>query len=115
LTGSFFILPFYLFPFTFSLFRVLSSKFTLKGVFVMKGIGFAAVAALVVSFFLWLISYSYWTYQQFQPYDSAKYESEKAIRYVVQGIGVVSTLTEYLAILLIAVAVIMAAKRLPKF
>jgi hypothetical protein len=80
----------------------------------MKAIGFAAVAATVVSFLLWLASWSYWTYQQFAPYDSAKYESEKVIRYVVQGIGVLSTLTEYLAILLIAVAVIMAAKRLPK-
>lgn len=81
----------------------------------MKGIGFAAIGATVVSFILWLTSWSYWTYQQFQPYDSAKYESEKAIRYVVQGIGVLSTLTEFLAILLLAVAVIMAANRLQKY
>lgn len=80
----------------------------------MKGIGFAAVAATVISFFLWLASWSYWTYQQFQPYDSAAYESQKVIRYVVQGVGVLSTLIEYLAILLIGVAVIMAAKRLPR-
>ena len=81
----------------------------------MQGIGFAAVGSTIVSFILWLVSWSYWTYQQFQPYDSATYEKQKVIRYVFQGVGVVSTLTEYLAILLIAVAVIMAAKRLPKY
>ena len=80
----------------------------------MKGIGFAAVGATVVSFILWLISWSFWTYQQFQPYDSATYESQKVIRYVFQGIGVVSTLVEYLAILLVAVGLLMAARRLPK-
>jgi hypothetical protein len=80
----------------------------------MKGLGFAAVGAIVVSFILWLVSWSYWTYQQFTPYDSATYESQKMIRYVFQGVGVLATLTEYLAILLIAVAVILAAKRLPK-
>jgi hypothetical protein len=80
----------------------------------MKGLGFAAVGATVVSFILWLISWSYWTYSAFLPYDSAAYESQKTIRYVVQGVGVLSTMLEYLAILLIAVAIIMAAKRLPK-
>ena len=80
----------------------------------MKGIGFAAVAATVVSFILWLSSWAFWTYEQFQPYDSAKYEAQKAIRYVFQGVSFLSTLTEYLAILLIAVGLIMAAKRLPK-
>ena len=80
----------------------------------MKGIGFAAVAATAVSFILWLISWSYWTYRQFAPYDSATYESQRTIGYVFQGIGVLATITEYLAILLVAVAVIMAAKRLPK-
>jgi hypothetical protein len=80
----------------------------------MKGLGFAAVGAIVVSFILWLISWSYWTYQQFKPYDSATYEAQKVMRYIFQGIGVAATLTEYLAILLIAVALILAAKRLPK-
>ncbi len=82
--------------------------------FVMKGIGFAAVGAIIVSFILWLVSWSYWTYQQFQPYDSASYESQKMIRFVFQGIGVLGVVTEYLAILLIAVGLIMAAKRLPR-
>lgn len=81
----------------------------------MKGVGFAAIAATVVSFILWLINWIYWTYQQFVPYDSATYESQKVLRYVFQGISAVSTVTEYLAILLIGVAVIMAANRLPKF
>jgi len=80
----------------------------------MKGLGFAAVGVTALSFVLWFVSWSYWTYQQFVPYDSATYESEKTIRYVFQGISVLSTLTEYLAILLIGVGIIMAAKRLPK-
>ena len=80
----------------------------------MKGLGFSAVAATVVSFILWLTSWSFWTYQQFIPYDSATYDSQKTIRYVFQGIGVLGIITEYLAILLIAIAVIMAAKRLSR-
>lgn len=80
----------------------------------MKALGFAAIAATTVSFILWLIGWAYWRYTEFAPYDSSRYEAEKIIRYVILGVNTVSTLTEYLAILLIAVAVIMAAKRLPK-
>ena len=80
----------------------------------MKGVGFAAVGVTIISFILWLVSWTYWTYQQFSPYDSATYEAQKAIRYVFQGIGVLGVVTEYLAILLIAVGLVMAAKRLPK-
>lgn len=80
----------------------------------MKGIGFSAVAATVVSFILWFINWAYWMYTQFMPYDSARYESQKNIRYVFQGISFFSTVTEYLALLLIAVGIIIAAKRLPR-
>ncbi|HVE58286.1 MAG TPA: hypothetical protein VNB22_15740 [Pyrinomonadaceae bacterium] len=80
----------------------------------MKGLGFAAVGVTAVSFVLWLVSWSYWTYQQFGLYDPATYESQQTLRYVFQGVSVAASLTEYLAILLIAVGIIMAAKRLPK-
>ena len=80
----------------------------------MKGLSFSAVGATVVSFILWFTSWAYWTYTSLLPFDSATYEAQKAIRYVFQGIGVLSTLTEYLAILLIGVGLIMAAKRLSK-
>ena len=80
----------------------------------MKALGFSAVAATVVSFILWFINWSYYIYMEFMPYDSARYESQKNIRHVFQGISFFSTLTEYLALLLIAVGIIIAAKRLPK-
>ena len=80
----------------------------------MKELASAGIIATLVSFILWLISWTFWTYQQFVPYDSATYEAQRTIRYVFQGIGAFSTLIEYLAIMLIAVAVLMAAKRLPR-
>ena len=81
----------------------------------MKALGFSAITALVISFFLWLVNWSYWFYQNnFTTYDSATYESQKMIRYVMQGVSALSILTEYLAILLIAVCVIMMVKRLPR-
>jgi hypothetical protein len=80
----------------------------------MKALGFSAVAATAISFILWLITWGYWRYQDLVPFDSAKYEAQKTIRYIMTGIGTVSTLTEYLAILLVAVGLILAANRLPK-
>jgi hypothetical protein len=44
----------------------------------------------------------------------ASYESRSAIRNVMQGVSAFSVFTEYLAILLVAIALISAAKRLPK-
>ena len=80
----------------------------------MKVLGFTAIAATAVSFILWLITWAYWRYQEFVPYDSTRYEAQKTIRYVMTGIGTVSTLTEYLALLLIAIGLVLAANRLPK-
>ncbi len=80
----------------------------------MKALGFTAIAATVISFVLWLISWGYWRYQDLIPYDSSKYESEKVIRNIILGVGAVSTLTEYLAILLIAIGLIVVASRLQK-
>lgn len=81
----------------------------------MKALGFSAIAATVISFILWFINWAYWFYQSnFTTYDSATYESQKMIRYVMQGISFFSAITEYLAILLIAVCVITIIKRLPQ-
>ncbi|MEP6902574.1 MAG: hypothetical protein ABJA66_12535 [Actinomycetota bacterium] len=80
----------------------------------MKALGFTAIAATAISFILWLISWGYWRYQDLTTYDSSRYESQKVIRNIILGVGTVSTLTEYLAILLIAIGLILAANRLPK-
>lgn len=81
----------------------------------MKALGFSAIAALVISFFLWLVNWSYWFYQSnFTTYDSATYESQKVIRYAMQGVSAFSVLLEYLAILLIVICVVMMVKRLPR-
>ena len=80
----------------------------------MKALGFTAIAATVLSFILWLISWGYWRYIEFADYDSTRYEAQKVMRNIMLGVGTVSTLTEYLAILLIAIGLILAANRLPK-
>ena len=79
----------------------------------MKPLGIAAVLSLLLSFVLWLINWSYWMYEEHVANPSS-YESRAAIRNVMHAVSAVSVLTEYLAILLIAIAVISAAKRLPK-
>ncbi len=80
----------------------------------MKALGFAAIAATAVSFLLWMITWAYWRYTEFVPYNSTDYDTQKTMRYIMTGIGTVSTLTEYLAILLVAIGLIIAANRLPK-
>jgi hypothetical protein len=79
----------------------------------MKSLGITAVLSLVLSFFLWLTSWSYWMYESHVA-NPTDYASRESIRNAMQGVSALSVLTEYLAILLIAIALIMAAKRLPK-
>lgn len=79
----------------------------------MKPLGIAAVLSLFLSFVLWLINWSYWMYEEHVASPST-FESRETIRNVMRAVSTVSVLTEYLAILLIAIAVISAAKRLPK-
>lgn len=79
----------------------------------MKPLGIAAVLSLFLSFILWLVNWSYWMYEAHVA-APASYESRSAIRNVMTGVSALSVLTEYLAILLVAIALISAAKRLPK-
>ena len=79
----------------------------------MKSLGITAVLSLLLSFILWLVNRSYWTYEAHVASPST-YESRDTIRNVMEAVSAFSVLTEYLAILLIAIALISAAKRLPK-
>lgn len=76
----------------------------------MKLLGISALALTVLSFLFWLINWSYWTFL----YDSMTYNNQGAVRIAMTVVSVLSTLTDYLAILLIAVGLILAAKRLPR-
>jgi hypothetical protein len=73
----------------------------------------AGILSLFLSFILWLVSWSFWMYE-LHVAAPASYESRSAIRNVMQGVSAFSVFTEYLAILLVAIALISAAKRLPK-
>lgn len=79
----------------------------------MKSLGITAVIALVLSFICWAIQRSYWVYEAHIAAPGG-YESRNAIRNVMEIVAAFSMVMEYLAILLIAIAVIMATKRLPK-
>ena len=74
----------------------------------MRGLGIAAVILTVLSFFLWLGSWSYWMFM------AASFGYDHPLQYVAQTCSVVSTIFEMLAILLVAIGLILAAKRLPK-
>jgi hypothetical protein len=76
----------------------------------MKLLGVSALIMTVLSFLFWLINWSYWTFL----YSTENYDAQQSIRYVMQGISVLSVLTNYLAVLLICIGLILAAKRLPK-
>ncbi len=80
----------------------------------MKALGFSAIVAAALSFILWLVNWIYWRYTEFAPYDASRYERENVIRNIMLGVSTISIVTEYLAILLIAIGLIVAAKRLPK-
>jgi hypothetical protein len=79
----------------------------------MKSLGIAALLSLVLSLILWFINWSYWFYEM-HVRDAADYSSGNALRNIMQGVSTVSVLTEYLAIFLVAVGLIIGAKRLPK-
>lgn len=78
----------------------------------MKSLGITAVISLVLSFILWLTGWLFWMYE-LHVAAPATYESRDTIRTVMQVVSAISVSTEYLAILLIAIALIMAIKRLP--
>lgn len=74
----------------------------------MRGMGIGALALTLVSFIFWLASWLYFTFL------ATRLGYESPLRYVVQAFGMLASLTEYLAIALIAVGLILAAKNLPK-
>lgn len=74
----------------------------------MRILGAIAIAATFLSFLLWAVTWSYWNFL----YTSLGAESP--IRYVAMTCTVLSSLCEYLAIGLIGIGLILAAKRLPK-
>lgn len=76
----------------------------------MKSLGITAAILTVLSFLFWLINWIYWTFL----YTSANSDVQNPIRYVMQTVSVVSILTEYLAILLISIGLILAASRISK-
>ena len=76
----------------------------------MKTLGISAAILTGLSFLLWLSNWIYWTFL----YTTASYDVNNPIRYVMQGVSVFSTLTEYLAILLISIGLFLAAGRISK-
>jgi hypothetical protein len=74
----------------------------------MRVLGFCSVAVLLLSFVLWLAQ---WIYFQFLITSDA-YGSPMAK--VMRGVGVVEVLTEYLAILLIAIGLIVGGTALKR-
>lgn len=74
----------------------------------MRGIGIGALILTAVSFVFWLASWIYWTFL------STLFGYESPVRYIGQVFGVIGIITEYLAIALVAVGLVLAAKNLPK-
>ena len=76
----------------------------------MKSLGITATILTVLSFLFWLVNWIYWTFL----YTSASNDVNNPIRYVMQGVSIISILTEYLAILLIGIGLVLAASRISK-
>lgn len=74
----------------------------------MRGVGIGALALTLVSFVFWLASWFYFTF------FAMRFDYESPLRYVAQAFGMLASLTEYIAIALIAVGLILAAKSLHK-
>lgn len=76
----------------------------------MKLLGISAAILTVVSFLLWIVNWTYWTFL----YSTASYDVNNPIRYVMQGVSTLSSLTEFLAILLISIGLVLVAGRVSK-
>ena len=74
----------------------------------MRGLGIGALILSVLSFFLWLASWVYWTFL------AAKMGLNSPLDYVARTSSVISTVFEYLAMALISIALIIGAKYLVK-
>lgn len=71
----------------------------------MRLLGFASLALIVISFLLWLVGWVYWNFLA----GVSSYGS--VVAKVMQGTSFLGSLLEYLAILLIAIGLIIAAGR----
>lgn len=74
----------------------------------MRGLGAVALILIILSFLFWIISWSYWNFLV----DSFGLDSP--FRYVAITCNVLSVLSELLAVGLLSIGLILAAKRLPK-
>jgi hypothetical protein len=74
----------------------------------MRGLGIGALILSVLSFFLWLASWIFWTF------FAAQFIGDHPINYVVRTSSVISTIFEYLALALISIALIIGGGKLIK-
>ena len=74
----------------------------------MRGLGIGALILSVLSFFLWLASWVFLTF------FAADLNRDNPLNYLARTSSVISTIFEYLAILLISIALIIGAKSVVK-
>lgn len=72
----------------------------------MRVLGFVSIALIVLDFFLWLVGRVYWLFL------TETYDFQSPVYKVVIGIGYVSTLCNYLTLLLLAIGLTLVAGRL---
>ena len=73
----------------------------------MRLLGFGSVAVIFLSFICWFGNWAYWTF------FAAAAGFSGTLSTVMRGVSTVSTLLQYLAILMLAVGLILAVKRSP--
>ncbi len=74
----------------------------------MRILGIVSLAATLFSLFFWSLSWLYFTFL------IASYPYDSPLRYVAQSCAILSTLTEYLAIGLLSIGLIVISKRVVK-
>ena len=73
----------------------------------MRILGISALIVAVLSFFLWLFSWSYWNV------FVSTAGGGSAVRYIAQTCSFLSSLGELLAIVLLSIGLVFAGKRTP--
>ena len=74
----------------------------------MRGFGIAALLSALAAFVLWMAAWVYWNFLL------AELGPQSGIRYAAMASGVLSAFFQLLAIALLSVGLIVAAKRMPR-
>lgn len=74
----------------------------------MRPLGITALILTVLSFLFWLVTWVYWTF------FTLPLSQGLVLNYVVRGLGFLGYVFQTLALVLVCIGLMMAAKRLPK-